>query len=61
MYFGKPLGHLYEKNDSSEEGWIVTKEPTATTAGEKQRTCTRCKKTETEPIFLKNNSAEGGQ
>ena len=58
---GTKLGHQYEKNDSSEEVWTVIEEPTATTAGEKQRTCTRCKKTETEPIFLKNSSAEGGQ
>ena len=41
--------------------WEIVTEPTATTAGEKQRTCTRCKKTETESIFLKNSSAEGGQ
>ena len=58
---GTKLGHQYEKNDSSEEVWTVIEEPTDTTEGKKQRTCTRCKKTETEPIFLKNSSAEGGQ
>lgn len=51
---GTKLGHQFGE-------WKIVTEPTDTTEGKKQRTCTRCKKTETEPIFLKNNSAEGGQ
>ena len=30
---GTSLGHLYEKNDSGEEVWIVEKEPTDTESG----------------------------
>lgn len=58
---GTSLGHLYEKNDSGEEVWIVEKEPTDTEAGVKKRTCKRCGRIDTKPIPSKNNSAEGGQ
>lgn len=51
---GTKLGHKFGE-------WEIVTEPTDTEAGVKKRTCTRCKKTETEPIFLKNSSAEGGQ
>lgn len=50
----QPLGHKFGE-------WKVVTEPTDTTAGEKQRTCTRCGDIKTEPIPPKKDSAEGGQ
>lgn len=50
----QPLGHKFGE-------WKVVTEPTNTEAGEKRHTCTRCNRTETEPIPPKNSSAEGGQ
>ena len=49
---GTKLGHQFGE-------WEVVKAATATEAGEKKRTCTRCNHTETATI-PKNGSAEGG-
>ncbi len=50
---GTKLGHQFGE-------WEVVKAATATEAGEKKRTCTRCNHTETATI-PKKGSAEGGQ
>ena len=50
---GTKLGHQFGE-------WEVVKAATATEAGEKKRTCTRCNHTETATI-PKKDSAEGGQ
>ncbi len=45
---GEALGHLWDKDGG--DGWVVTKEPTTTEKGLKERECERCEKHEQNDI-----------